>query len=267
MKKHILCFGDSNTHGYCADPADCADGGIRFNENERWTMRLQSALGDAYLVTEAGLSGRTTCFPDPIHEGLSGLDYISPCLKSHEFIDLLIIMLGTNDTKAGLSGRTTCFPDPIHEGLSGLDYISPCLKSHEFIDLLIIMLGTNDTKDRFYASAACIGIGMARLVKKAMATDCWGGKKPNILVIAPPPIGEGMLQSPVAETMGTGCVERSQQLARYYEEQCRLLGVSFLDAGKLGCEFNQVDFMHLTKKGHAALAAALAEKVPELLER
>ena len=32
MKKHVLCLGDSNTHGYCADPTDCADGGIRFNE-------------------------------------------------------------------------------------------------------------------------------------------------------------------------------------------------------------------------------------------
>ena len=28
MKKHILCLGDSNTHGYCADPNDCADHGI-----------------------------------------------------------------------------------------------------------------------------------------------------------------------------------------------------------------------------------------------
>ena len=44
MKKHILCFGDSNTHGYCADPADNADGGIRFNENERWTKLLQEKL-------------------------------------------------------------------------------------------------------------------------------------------------------------------------------------------------------------------------------
>ena len=33
MKKHILCFGDSNTHGYCADPGDCEDGGIRFVES------------------------------------------------------------------------------------------------------------------------------------------------------------------------------------------------------------------------------------------
>ena len=32
MKKHIVCLGDSNTHGYCADPMDCADGGDRFND-------------------------------------------------------------------------------------------------------------------------------------------------------------------------------------------------------------------------------------------
>ena len=51
MKTHILCLGDSNTHGYCADPNDCADHGIRFNEEERWTCRLQKALGDEYLVT------------------------------------------------------------------------------------------------------------------------------------------------------------------------------------------------------------------------
>lgn len=100
MKKHILCFGDSNTHGYCADPADCADGGNRFNENERWTCLLQKSLGNEYLVIEEGLGGRTTIFDDPYHEGLSGLDYITPCLLSHEPIDLLIIMLGTNDAKA-----------------------------------------------------------------------------------------------------------------------------------------------------------------------
>ena len=218
MKKHIVCFGDSNTHGYCADPADCADGGIRFNEFERWTRRLQEALGEEYLVIEEGLSGRTTCFDDPIHEGLSGLDYIYPCLKSHEDVDLLIIMLGTNDTK-----------------------------------------------DRFYASAACIGIGMARLVKKAMATECWGGKKPNILVVAPPHIGEGMHKAECAATMGSLCVEKSRELAHYYKMQCELIGCHFLDAQELGCEFNTVDYMHLTRKGHATLAAALAERVPGYL--
>ena len=219
MKKHIVCFGDSNTHGYCADPADCADGGIRFNESERWPRRLQALLGEDYLVIEEGLSGRTTCFDDPIHEGLSGIDYITPCLKSHETVDLLIIMLGTNDTK-----------------------------------------------DRFYASAACIGIGMARLVKKAMATECWGGKKPGILVVAPPPIGEGMLTAPCAATMGSLCVEKSRELAKYYQEQCGLIGCHFLDAGELGCEFNTVDFMHLTNRGHETLAKGLAEIVTNLIQ-
>ena len=219
MKKHILCFGDSNTHGYCAEPADCF-GGIRFTEEQRWTRLLQDSLGQDYLVIEEGLSGRTTCFDDPIHEGLNALDYIYPCLKSHETIDLLIIMLGTNDCK-----------------------------------------------DRFYASPACIALGMARLVKKAKDTDCWGGRQPNILVIAPPPIGEGMLCSPVAATMASQCVEKSRQLASCYREQCELLGVSFLDAGEIGCEFNQVDFMHLTSRGHRTLAGKLAEIVPVMMCR
>ena len=63
MKRHILCLGDSNTFGYCADPADSADGTYRFNESERWPCLLQQALGTGYLVTEEGLSGRTPCLP------------------------------------------------------------------------------------------------------------------------------------------------------------------------------------------------------------
>ena len=76
MKKHIVCFGDSNTHGYCADPNDTADHTDRFTEDERWTCLLQKALGEDYLVLEEGLSGRTTVFRDPLHECMSGLDVI-----------------------------------------------------------------------------------------------------------------------------------------------------------------------------------------------
>ena len=106
MKKHILCFGDSNTFGYCTDPSDSADGGYRFSEEERWTCLLQKALGDSVLVTEDGLPGRTTVFEDPVNEGMSGLSAIYGLLKSHEAIDLLVIMLGTNDTKQRLSANT-----------------------------------------------------------------------------------------------------------------------------------------------------------------
>ena len=105
MKKHIVCFGDSNTHGCCADPADTADGGERFNEEERWTCLLQEKLGKEYLVLEEGLNGRTTVFEDPTGEGRKGIDSIYSCLVTHKPVDLLIIMLGTNDTKERFSAN------------------------------------------------------------------------------------------------------------------------------------------------------------------
>ena len=212
MKKHIVCFGDSNTHGYCAD------GGDRFNEDERWTCLLQKALGEEYLVIEEGLSGRTTVFPDPLHESMSGLDVIYSCLMSHEPVDLLIIMLGTNDTK-----------------------------------------------ERLGANAACIGIGMERLVAKAKTVEAWRGGKPNILLICPPHIGEGLLDHPFGAAMGLGCTEKSRGLAPRYRELADRLGCAFLDAEGLA-EFNKLDCMHLTCRGHRQLAEALSALVPELVK-
>lgn len=219
MKKHIVCFGDSNTHGYCADPADCVDGALaRFNESERWTCLLQKSLGGDYLVLEEGLSGRTSVFSDPLCEGLCGMDYLAPCLKSHEPVGLLIIMLGTNDTK-----------------------------------------------ERFGVNADCIAQGLERLVRKAQSVDCWGGKPPNILLVAPPPIKDEMELSPVAGCMGAGCAKKSRALPPLLEAAASRTGVAFFDAKV--CEFNRIDYMHLTKKGHAQLAKMLAELVPELTLR
>ena len=106
MKKHIVCFGDSNTHGYCPCPEDCADGGNRFNEEERWTCLLQKNLGEQYMVHEEGLNSRTTVFEDPLGEGLCGLSAIAPVLLTHADVDLLIIMLGTNDCKERFSASS-----------------------------------------------------------------------------------------------------------------------------------------------------------------
>ena len=41
-------------------------------------------------VTEEGLSGRTTVFPDPLYENLDVFSYFWGLLKSHEYIDLLM---------------------------------------------------------------------------------------------------------------------------------------------------------------------------------
>lgn len=89
----ILCFGDSNTYGYIPD------GSGRFDEEIRWTGRLQKRLGTEYRVIEEGLCGRTTVFQDELREGRRGLDLIGTLIESHNPIDMLVVMLGTNDCK------------------------------------------------------------------------------------------------------------------------------------------------------------------------
>ena len=217
MKKHILCFGDSNTHGYCAEPWDCADGEDRFNENERWTSLLGQLLGQEYLVIEEGLGGRTTVFQDPLTEGMCGLDVLFPIMMSHKPLDLMVIMLGTNDTK-----------------------------------------------ERFGCTAECISVGMERLIAKTISIDAWKNGRPNILLIAPPHILEDMYTGPFVGIMGTGCAEKSRELAKFYESVAQRRGCAFLDAEGIGA-FNPTDGMHLTRKGHAALAEKLAELIPQLV--
>ena len=97
MEKRILCFGDSNTWGYNAVDSS------RFPKKVRWTRLLQKSLGEGYEIIEEGLSGRSAVSEDPLNEGLNGFMYISPCIKSHAPLDLVMIMLGTNDTKERFS--------------------------------------------------------------------------------------------------------------------------------------------------------------------
>ena len=111
MRRHIVCLGDSNTYGYTPEGPP-----FRFSEEERWPCLLQQALGKGCLVLEEGLPGRTTVFEDPVEEGMSALPYLYPCLKSHAPVDLLVVMLGTNDTKERL-GANAC---AIGKGLSRL---------------------------------------------------------------------------------------------------------------------------------------------------
>ena len=94
MVRTILCYGDSNTWGF--DP----ESGERFPEEVRWPGVLRTKLGNEYRVIEEGLSGRTTVWDDPI-EGVhkNGRTYLRPCLESHSPIDLVTLMLGTNDLK------------------------------------------------------------------------------------------------------------------------------------------------------------------------
>ena len=92
--KTILCYGDSNTFGYIPET------GMRYPKNIRWPGHLQEVLdAESFSVIEEGCNGRTTIDDDPVEGWKNGLDYLKPCLNSHRPVDIVILMLGTNDLK------------------------------------------------------------------------------------------------------------------------------------------------------------------------
>ncbi len=102
--KRILCYGDSNTYG--ANPAwspylsEDEPIPTRFGEDIRWTKLLQKLLGeDQCEIIEEGLCGRTTIYKDPAWPYCEGRSYLTPCLLSHLPLDLIVVMLGSNDMK------------------------------------------------------------------------------------------------------------------------------------------------------------------------
>lgn len=98
--RSVLCFGDSNTHGQIPGGSPLE----RFAWPERWPGILQKELGSNWRVIEEGLSGRTTIRDDPIEgEFKNGRRYLTPCMQSHAPLDLIVIMLGTNDLKRRFS--------------------------------------------------------------------------------------------------------------------------------------------------------------------
>ncbi len=95
--KHILCYGDSNTWGWTPGT------GERFSIDERWPGVLAKELGAGYRIIEEGMNGRTTVFDDPLEGYRNGKQYLYPCLESQRPLDLVILMLGTNDLKKRFS--------------------------------------------------------------------------------------------------------------------------------------------------------------------
>ena len=102
--KSILCFGDSNTWGY--DPATKT----RFSRDKRWTGLLQKYLGNKYYIVEEGLNGRTTNIDEKEEYNLgyfrknrSSLDLLPGLIESHYPLDLIVVMLGTNDLKSNFN--------------------------------------------------------------------------------------------------------------------------------------------------------------------
>lgn len=212
MQKRILCFGDSNTWGYIPT-------GGRYDERTRWPMRMAEALGQGYAVIEEGFNGRTCVCDDPVEGGFK----------------------------------------------SGLNYLPPCLMSHNPLDAVAIMLGTNDTKRRFGLTPMTIGQSMMQLVR---ACKLYGmndqGEPPHIIIVAPPPILDNLMETRHAECFGPQAIGVSKGLGQELHRVSKLLRVDFFDAAPFA-EVSRLDAVHMTARGHVQLGDAMAKKIKEVI--
>ncbi len=119
MTKTILCYGDSLTYG-----ANPVPGGARHAWEDRWPHALEAKLsGKAHCIAE-GLGGRTTALDDWYADAdRNGARVLPTLLRSHGPLDMVIIMLGTNDLKPFL-GRTA------QEAASGMRRLVQVVRAH-----------------------------------------------------------------------------------------------------------------------------------------
>lgn len=106
----VLCFGDSNTHGAPGDDPEY----VRLDPDVRWTGQLQRLLGDGYDVVEEGLNGRTTDVDYVDRPHCNGRAAFPAALMSHDPLDLVVVMLGSNDLKSCFERSATTIADALH---------------------------------------------------------------------------------------------------------------------------------------------------------
>lgn len=115
-KIRILCYGDSNTWGTIGKWTEDDLPSQRLDKDKRWTGILANALGDGFEVIEEGLGGRSTIYERPGFEWKNGEKSLVSCLHSHRTLDLVILMLGTND----LQIEKTITEEDLPKGISRL---------------------------------------------------------------------------------------------------------------------------------------------------
>lgn len=144
----ILCYGDSNTYGYIPET------GMRYPQNVRYPGRLQLLLGEKADVIEEGCNGRTTIQDDPVDGWKNGLDYLRPCLHSHRPVDIVILMLGSNDLKEAF--RLTAEQIAANAGIL-VDVIKEfTLEKQGFVPKILLVsppeIGENISNSPFYGA-------------------------------------------------------------------------------------------------------------------
>ena len=161
----------------------------------------------------------------------------------------------------GLNGRTTVWDDPIDPHRNGRDYLVPCLESHAPLDLVVIALGVNDLKARLAASASDIADGAGALVETVQksATGTEGGA-PEVLLLAPPPVGELGDSSEMFE----GALEKSRGFSKHYKRVAEKYGCGLLALAGL-VSVSDVDGVHFEASEHEKIGREVGTRAKEML--
>ncbi len=162
----------------------------------------------------------------------------------------------------GLCGRTSVFSvDTNADGWEGSTVIKPVLCTHKPFDLLIIMLGTNDLLLGAHAGADDSARGIETLIKLAReCVDC------KILIVSPILISPSVAESETFAPLygGIRACGLSKQLAPKFKAVAEKNQCGFLNAADYA-HASDLDGVHMDSENHAKLAAAIADKIKELL--
>ena len=170
-----------------------------------------------------------------------------------------VLPLGFRILEDGVCGRTTVFDDPGRPRRRGIDSI-PRYKDIEGISLVILMLGTNDCKKVFRAVPEQIGCGLEQCVRQ------FEGFVPpeKILVVSPILLGSDVWKPEKDPAFDQESIRVNAQLRDVYGKIAAKRGNAFLAASDYA-QASSVDDEHLNAEGHERLAAALIQKVSQIL--
>lgn len=159
--KQILCFGDSNTWGYNGE------NGERFPWDVRWTGLLQEKFAENRTdvrIIEEGLVGRTTVFEDPLRDGRKGTALFPTILETHAPVDVIVLMLGTNDCKTIFKASAKLIGAGIVRLLEQANRLAP---EAEILLVSPIELGADVWKEEFDPEFSLSSV----TVSKALASE------------------------------------------------------------------------------------------------
>ena len=251
MTKDIVCFGDSNTFGFNAFNFG------RFDQNTRWPSVAQTRLNgiaaqqgieDFKLINE-GMNGRSIDMSILEHSPESDniFDFYSVCLEKRKPMDLIILMIGTNNC------LTPDKPEKIAEGCEWMVRRALHMdiwKSEPSILLL---------------SPAVIGgdiVGSGSDNQEAVDNDG------NRMIVPKKTIAGELsglnLDDKEIPDYNAGTMMRSRAIVPLYRDIAERYNLHYLDANEAGVTVATVDHVHLDETGHLKMAEVITDKVLEI---